>query len=367
MKRLAIVSTGVRRDLIAPLGFFTAFQPVHFYRKNNYDDLEPEEQPESLYQYTSASDLYRRLLAASPDLIQTVEPLSFYQQPALWACIAAARRTGARVVVPSLENRPLDEKFNPPGALVLRHLAGAALRRACLIIAVNEGARRNLITCGAAPERLRKMLWGTWGVDITEFSPGSEPQEGPPSILFAGRLVPEKGLLPLLDAFELVKHQIPAARLRVAGDGILAPILRERVGGEKWTESAELYGIVKNRRMPAMMRASHIVAVPSLTTRRWAEQVGMVALQAMACGVPVVAFDSGALPEFVPDGVAGLVVREGDVAALAAALISLLSDGTLQRRLGAGARAHAVEHYDAQKNIRDAERLIVDQCFESRI
>jgi glycosyltransferase involved in cell wall biosynthesis len=77
----------------------------------------------------------------------------------------------------------------------------------------------------------------------------------------------------------------------------------------------------------------------------------------MACGVPVIATRSGAIPEYVPDGVAGLLVPEGDLEALAGAILTLLEDEALRRRLGGQGRAYALAHYDARQHVAAAEAL----------
>jgi glycosyltransferase involved in cell wall biosynthesis len=86
-----------------------------------------------------------------------------------------------------------------------------------------------------------------------------------------------------------------------------------------------------------------ILVLPSLTTPTWKEQFGHVLIEAMACGVPVIGSDSGAIPEVI--GGAGLVVPEGNVEALAAALRGLISTPLLHADLAARGRARVLSHY----------------------
>lgn len=140
---------------------------------------------------------------------------------------------------------------------------------------------------------------------------------------FIGRLVPEKGIDDLLDF---------GARLLCVGDGPLAGAVRS-VGGEvtaarSTDELAEQLG-----RMA-------VLAAPSRTTPAWKEQFGRMVVEAMAAGVPVVAYASGALPEVVgPDG---MLVPEGDKAGLVTAIKSVLAD---PRPLGERGRARAWSRY----------------------
>ena len=89
----------------------------------------------------------------------------------------------------------------------------------------------------------------------------------------------------------------------------------------------------------------------------------MTNIQAMACGVPVVSTHSGAIPEYVPDGEAGLLVPERDPQALADALLKLLHDPSLRHRLAQGGRRYAETHYSAAANIRQAEAVILERCL----
>jgi glycosyltransferase involved in cell wall biosynthesis len=88
--------------------------------------------------------------------------------------------------------------------------------------------------------------------------------------------------------------------------------------------------------------------LPSLTRRNWKEQFGRVLVEAMACGVPVIGSDSGAIPEVI--GEAGLIVPEGDIQALADALRAIMWDVGVQRKLGKMGRERVLERF-TQKEI----------------
>lgn len=121
-----------------------------------------------------------------------------------------------------------------------------------------------------------------------------------------------------------------------------------------------LLGAVKNRDLPPYFRAAEITVTPSVTTKKWREQIGMVALQSMACGTPVVSTFSGAIPEYVRHNETGILVPERDPDSLAAAMVKLLRDAELRRRLGVNAWKHVVENFDAKKNVIANEKLILD-------
>lgn len=161
-----------------------------------------------------------------------------------------------------------------------------------------------------------------------------------PLVLYAGRLVREKGIEVLLDAWPRVTAD---ATLVLIGDGPLAARTRE-------VERVRLVGTVPRGDLPVAYAASAFAVLPSIWAPRFREPWGLVCNEAMHQGRPVVASDSvGAVAGgLVRDGETGLVVRSGDVAALARAIDTLLEDEELRRRFGAGARAAVAPYtYDA--------------------
>jgi glycosyltransferase involved in cell wall biosynthesis len=134
---------------------------------------------------------------------------------------------------------------------------------------------------------------------------------------FVGRLTPEKGIADLLGF---------GPRLLCVGEGPLARAVRD-VGGEVVVAHS-------TDELAAQLERMGVLAMPSRTTRRWKEQFGRAAAEAMAAGIPVVAYGSGSLPEVIGD--AGAVVPEGDRVELARTV-----EGVLHRRDELGARGRA--------------------------
>ncbi len=137
---------------------------------------------------------------------------------------------------------------------------------------------------------------------------------------YAGRLVPEKGISDLLDAV----HTLPSVELVVAGDGPLAADMR----GDP---QVRWLGTLDRNAMNDFWQRIDAFVLPSLTTKKWAEQFGRVLVEAMAHGVPVIGSSSAAIPEVIGD--AGLVFPEGDARALANALKRLRCDASLRESL----------------------------------
>jgi glycosyltransferase involved in cell wall biosynthesis len=236
------------------------------------------------------------------------------------------------------------------------------VRSASLAIAVNAGAEKNLRWAGARPERLARMMYGTWGVDTSEFAPDGPRAHlpgGARSIMFLGRVERAKGIFDLVSAMPLLLAQVETD-LVVVGDGHDTEAVKQAAKDAGVASHVHLLGGVKNKDVPDLLRSATVLVAPSRTTRRWAEQVGMSAIQAMACGVPVVSTNSGSIPEFVEDGVTGLLVAESDPPALARAVGRLLTNEKERSKFAHRARAAAELRFDARKNIRAVEERILE-------
>jgi glycosyltransferase involved in cell wall biosynthesis len=175
-----------------------------------------------------------------------------------------------------------------------------------------------------------------------------EVREGSTAI-FAGRLVPEKGLELL---FRAVRSTESLANLLIAGSGPLESELKrlaERLGIESVVRFA---GYVQNNDLAAYFDASDFLVLPSVTTRRFKEPWGLVVNEAMNRGRPVIASTAvGAVAGgLVVDHRTGLVFREGDEAALAAAIEELARDDELRAHLGAEAKRHVLD-CSIEKNV----------------
>ncbi len=202
----------------------------------------------------------------------------------------------------------------------------------------------------------------TAGVDTSLFRPGgSEDRSRPrmpssrPVILFAGRLVPLKNLPLLIDAFSGIREEIPEARLLIVGDGPMRSDLLKgaaRAGlrtaaraakGPSWDAgAADLVhvGEVPHDAMPSHYAAADLLVLTSLN-----ESFSLVALEAMACGLVVLAPAVGYLPRLIEDGVSGALYPAGDRRSLVERAVGLLRDPAGRRAMGAAAREAAVRRH----------------------
>ncbi len=180
-----------------------------------------------------------------------------------------------------------------------------------------------------------------FGVDPELFAPGSAERRGEGLVVgFLGRLVPEKGLLDLVEA---VAGLPPQVRLRLVGDGAQRPALERRAAQLGLGDRLELRPAVSSTAVPEALRGLDVLVLPSRTTPSWKEQFGRVLIEAMSCGVPVVGSSSGEIPNVIGD--AGLVFPEGDVGALRATLARLAGEPALRAELARRGRERVLAQF----------------------
>jgi glycosyltransferase involved in cell wall biosynthesis len=175
------------------------------------------------------------------------------------------------------------------------------------------------------------------------------PLDGaPPTVLFLGLVAHSKGVADLAQAWPGVRNAVPDARLVVAGSGDELDALRARFDAESVVFPGWIGGAEKEawlQRAWAFVLPSHREALP------------MAILESMAWGVPVVATRVGGVPLAVRDGETGLLVEPRDVAALERALVALLRDDALRRRMGRAGRQRAIELFSADAQLQRVEAL----------
>jgi glycosyltransferase involved in cell wall biosynthesis len=172
--------------------------------------------------------------------------------------------------------------------------------------------------------------------------PDPAPLPDAPRLAIVGRLIPIKGHEVLLRALAAVRKGLPEVTLDVAGDGPLGGELRATAARLGLGDAVTFLGHVSPA--ASVLDHAHVVVVPS-----FGEGFGMVALEAMERGRPVIASRVGGLPEIVDDGRTGLLVPAADADALAGAIRELVSDPERAEAFGRAARARAAEQFSQER------------------
>jgi glycosyltransferase involved in cell wall biosynthesis len=266
---------------------------------------------------------------------------------------SVARRFGRRTGVPYV----LTAHFHPRWSIyggALRHRIRAFYDRRLAAPIVRDAAR--LVVQSREEERLvRENGFALPRVETVPpgYTPLPEPPAEPdafarslglpgPFALFVGRLASNKGLLPLVEAFRSLVAHDPAAGLVLIGEdgGMRAPV-EARVRALGLESRVRLTGFLPDERLlAAAFREARLFVLPSEY-----EAFGLVLLEALAQGTPVVASRVGGIPEFVEEGRAGVLVPPLEARPLADALLALWDDEATRRRLGAYGRERIVPRY----------------------
>ncbi|MFO8108956.1 MAG: glycosyltransferase [Thermoplasmata archaeon] len=168
------------------------------------------------------------------------------------------------------------------------------------------------------------------GVDLEHFKPASDKNlEKEIKILYVGRLHKIKGLTYLIDAFLKLNKNYPTTRLTIVGEGELKRDMIDKIKNATSSEHVQFVGEVDHERLPQYYRNSHIFVLPSLS-----EGLSNVIMEAMACGLPVIATDVGGNGELVKDGLGGFTVKPGNSDTLSTALEKLIASPPLTTRMG---------------------------------
>jgi glycosyltransferase involved in cell wall biosynthesis len=182
------------------------------------------------------------------------------------------------------------------------------------------------------------VVGGSVNADAFRPRQDSVPLDGPIRLLFVGNVAGNKGVRTVFDAFLALAHPRPTLSLTVAGTGdeeLLRDMLRDAQAAGLSQRFVTL-GFVEHAELPELYRSADILAAPS----RWEGGLGMVYLEAMASGLPVVATAAGGAAEAVRHGETGFLLEHGDVEEATQAIRVLVDEPDLRRRMGVAARAH---------------------------
>lgn len=181
-------------------------------------------------------------------------------------------------------------------------------------------------------------------IDTNRFTPAPSDSNDSSKVLFAGRINdPRKNTRMLLRAFEKVQSEVDDATLQLIGDDP-DPELASFAKSRGIIDSVEFTGYIPSGELPQVYRDADVFALASHQ-----EGLGIVGLEAMACGTPVVATQCGGPEDFVRDGENGFLVAIDDTDAMATGIRTLLEDSSLRHKFGNRARQLIEEEFDKGK------------------
>ena len=256
---------------------------------------------------------------------------------------AAAKRAGAAYVIATTHGHEVGWGMLP----VARQALTAIGRSADTVTYISDYTRQRLSALGTRP----RFVALPSGVDTEFFRPATASQRAAareflgvgdaPLVVCSSRLVARKGQDVLIRGWPEVRRQAKGARLVIVGSGPYERKLKAMAG-----EGVVFTGAVPGERLRDIVAAADVFAMPARTRLGGldVEGLGIVYLEAQACGVPVVAGDSGGAPETVT-AETGVVVDGRDTDAVAKAIAQLLLDDQRRTCMGRAGRAHVTEHF----------------------
>lgn len=322
--------------------------PTHDLALRYYGELEP------------LRHLRNLILATSPDIVHAhMPPAELYSRLALTGIPSTS--------LPLLITKHNEEPFyrGPGQKLMGRWVA----RRASAVIAISHAVHRYMSgpALGIHPEKLHTIHYGIDARPFRDAPPTTgralRHQWGVPDnamlVGFVGRLVPQKAIDTLLRAFAVALRQATSPIwLAIVGNGPLEGVLRQQASEFGIANRVIWAGFHED--MPPVMRAFDVFTLTSIY-----EGFGLVLVEAMAAGLPVVATRAGAIPEIIVPGETGILVQPGAVDTLATAW-QQLRDVSLRLRLGSAGQRRVFEEFTLEKMFDETDRLYARLVSDKR-
>lgn len=268
---------------------------------------------------------------AAKQALRTIAPDVVVVHSHVTACLSTGGTPYAMVVHGDVNDRPKGT-YDPRLTALYRFATPRAYRSADVVFAPAPHTVALAERGGA--KRIVKLPVGIEPADVGAGEETPLPRDGGPlRILFVGRLAIEKGLDVLLDACALLDVDY---ELDIVGDGPLGGDIRGRAG-----RRIRLLGAHPRHELAALYRTHHLFCLPARS-----ETFGIVVLEALTCGLPVIATNVGGIREMLRDGENGLLVPAEDARTLAHSIATLARDEPLRMRLAGNARASVLPRFE---------------------
>ncbi len=297
--------------------------------------------------------LYRLLRREQPDIVHT------HTAKAGTLGRIAARLAGVPIVVHTFHGHVLSGYFNPLKTKFFTFIERWLARWSDVIISVSERCRSDLLSAGIGDDK--KMITIPLGLELERFEQrvpglGGKFRErlgipaGVPIVSHVARMVPIKRHDVFLRAIPKVWERLPDVRFVLVGDGELRPELERLARDLDLDERLVWAGFVREQEL--IYADTDLLVLTSDN-----EGLPVAVLEALASGRPVVSTRVGGVPELIEDGKTGFIVPPGDHEALADTLVHALGDMDRLRAMGRQGQQRTLEEYNAQRLIRDIDRL----------
>jgi glycosyltransferase involved in cell wall biosynthesis len=209
------------------------------------------------------------------------------------------------------------------------------------------------------PAQKCQVFWNSLEdpLSLSGLAPKSEAGSSDPRrFVCVGRFAASKGQEVLLKAMAQAALRHPDATVEFIGDGSTRVVCEEMARKLGLRERCRFFGILPHPEVLSRMAGALAVIVPSRN-----EAFGLVNIESMSLGVPVIGSNTGGIAEIVRDGVDGFLFPPGDHDALAARMMTLLENETLRAQMGASARRRFLEHFESTRAVKEQARWIIEQ------
>lgn len=301
-------------------------------------------------QVSVSADVWRTGLRAvrvfRPDLIHA--HTLFYHTSLVAAAVARHHRIPLLLTLHLGAVDALPQPYRAATQLYERTIGRTLLGAARRIICVSDDVRSHALELGAPAHKLATV---PNGVDVTRFTPRPYQSRPVPTVVCVGRLIFNKGQQHLLSAVRDLRQRGVPLHLVLVGDGPMEAKLRRQSAAYRLDDCVTFLG--RRDDIEMILADADVFVRPSLS-----EGMSLAVLEAMACGLPVIATAVSGTRQLIRDGEDGIVVQPGSVPHLADALECVLRDPCLRRRLGCNARRRALAY--------DWERVVAATAEEMK-
>jgi glycosyltransferase involved in cell wall biosynthesis len=260
----------------------------------------------------------------------------------------------SRGEIKSIRNQKLGPLTLP--RIIFRHYIDARFTKSMVagcdaIIAISQELAREIpLEFGIPREKIRTIYNG---IDTEKFRPEESPlrkeHPGNKIILSVSVLQEQKGVQYLIEAMRAIAGKIPKARLMVVGDGTYRKSLQAMSKRLGLSDKVVFAGRISNAKLPDYYNLADVFAIPTVRV----EGLPLIELESMSCARPVVASEIGGIPTVITNRENGILVEPGNVEALSAAIIEVLTDKRLAASLAQNARRTILNGFSRKKMVTD--------------